>query len=64
MKRVRALTVIVTAMLALGGGVVGAAEDVVVRTSVNPQQAWVGQRVLLSVEVLGADGWAQITDVG
>jgi len=33
------------------------------RTSTEPQQAWVGQRVRLNIEVLGVDGWAQIPDL-
>ena len=37
-----------------------AAEEIVVRSSVSPEQALVGQRVILRVEVLGRDGWARI----
>jgi hypothetical protein len=37
-----------------------AADEVVVRTSTIPETALVGQRVILRVEVLGRDGWAQI----
>jgi len=48
----------------LFGGAVSAADDVILRSSVNPETAWVGQRTLLNLEVLGADGWAQITDMG
>lgn len=40
-----------------------AAEPVVIRTSVQPEQAWQGQRVRLLVEVLGKDGWAQIPNM-
>ncbi len=40
-----------------------AAEPVVVRSSVEPQQAWQGQRVLLTIEVLGKDAWAQIPNM-
>jgi len=49
--------------LGLVGGSAEAAEDVVLRTSTEPQQAWVGQRVRLNLEVLGVDGWAQIPDL-
>jgi hypothetical protein len=44
----------------LSTGVATAADDVILRTSVEPEEAWVGQRVRLDIEVLGADGWAQI----
>ena len=40
-----------------------AAEPVVVRSSVEPQEAWQGQRVLLTIEVLGKDAWAQIPNM-
>ena len=49
--------------LGLVGGSAEAAEDVVLRASTDPEQAWVGQRVRLNIEVLGADGWAQIPDL-
>jgi len=38
-----------------------AAGDIVLRSSVQPEKAWVGQRVILQVDVLGSDGWTQIT---
>ena len=38
--------------------------DILLRTTVTPQEAWVGQRVVLQVDVLGEDGWAQITRFG
>ena len=41
-----------------------AAGDIVVRTAVEPAEAWVGQRVVLKVDVLGEDGWAQIKRFG
>ena len=41
-----------------------AADDIFLRTSVQPSQAWVGQRARLVIDVLGADGWAQIKDMG
>ena len=40
-----------------------AAEDIIVRTNINPESAWVGQRMTLQIDVLGKDGWAQITDL-
>jgi hypothetical protein len=40
-----------------------AAENVILRTSTEPEESWVGQRVRLNIEVLGADGWAQIPDL-
>ena len=60
----RTLPIVLLVALGMAGGSAEAAEDVVLRTSTEPQQAWVGQRTLLSIEVLGADGWAQITDMG
>ncbi len=58
-----ALALFVTLVLSLTGSIAHAADDVVVRSSVTPAEAWVGQRVFLTLEVLGADGWAQITDM-
>jgi hypothetical protein len=46
--------------LFLAATTVYAAEDVVIRVSADPQEAWVGQRVVLSIDVLGKSGWAQI----
>ena len=37
------------------------AGDIVLRSSVQPEKAWVGQRVILQIDVLGSDGWTQIT---
>jgi hypothetical protein len=36
------------------------AEAVFARASLDPTNAWVGQRVLLHVDVLGKDGWAKL----
>jgi hypothetical protein len=47
-------------LLALSSPFSFAAEPVVVRSSVQPEVAWQGQRVQLVVEVLGKDSWAQI----
>ena len=38
--------------------------EVVLRARLTPQQAWIGQRVILQVDVLAADAWTQITDFG
>ena len=38
--------------------------DIVLRTSITPQEAWIGQRVTLQIDVLGADGWAKISKIG
>jgi hypothetical protein len=38
--------------------------DIVLRAAVKPAEAWVGQRVVLQIDVLGADGWAQIGRFG
>ncbi len=40
-----------------------AADDIVVRTHITPDSVWVGQRMTLQIDVLGKDGWAQITDL-
>jgi hypothetical protein len=40
------------------------ADDVLLRASVGPADAWIGQRVKLQFDVLGADGWAQISRFG
>ena len=39
----------------------GATGNIVLRSSVQPEKAWVGQRVILQIDVLGSDGWTQIT---
>jgi hypothetical protein len=44
----------------LVGESAGAAEDIILRTSVIPEKAWVGQKVVLHIEVLAKDGWAQL----
>lgn len=45
-------------------GHVFAAEGIVLRTSVMPEEAWIGQRVILHVDALGENGWAQIKKIG
>lgn len=51
-------------VLVTGYSPVLAAGDIVLRTSVVPEEAWVGQRVVLQIDVLGNSGWAQITRFG
>jgi hypothetical protein len=47
------------------GGVehVLAAENIILRTAVTPAEAWVGQKVVLHVDVLAKDGWARLIKV-
>ncbi len=40
-----------------------AAEAIILRSSVTPEEAWVGQKVVLHVDVLAKDGWAQLKKV-
>ena len=40
-----------------------AAEEIILRTAVTPEEAWVGQKVVLHVDVLAKDGWAQLKKV-
>ena len=40
------------------------ADPVILRTSVVPAEAWVGQRVLFHIDVLVEGGWAQIRKIG
>jgi hypothetical protein len=51
---------ILTIALMLGPVPLSFAGDVILRTSVTPEEAWVGQRVILHIDVLAEDGWAQI----
>jgi hypothetical protein len=41
-----------------------AAEGVLLRTSLEPQEAWVGQKVVLYIDVLAKEGWAQLKKMG
>jgi hypothetical protein len=41
-----------------------AAEPIILRTSVTPVTPWLGQKVIMHVDVLAKDGWAQIKKVG
>lgn len=47
----------------LSSAIVLAAEDIILRTAVIPGEAWVGQKVVLHVDVLAKDGWAQLKKV-
>jgi hypothetical protein len=40
-----------------------AADNIILRTAVTPAEAWVGQKVVLHVDVLAKDGWAQLIKV-
>ena len=40
-----------------------AADDIILRATVTPEQAWVGQQLILHVDVLAKDGWAQLKKV-
>ena len=56
---------IFAAWAVLLAGVPAFAQDgVILRTQTDPETAWVGQRARFVIEVLGADGWAQITEMG
>jgi len=61
-RLIRAVVAVLVIVLTVTGA--HAADDVILRTSVQPDQAWVGQRAMLVIEVLGAEGWAQIKDMG
>ena len=39
-------------------------DDLILRVAAKPTDAWVGQRVTLEVDVLGVNGWAQISKFG
>jgi hypothetical protein len=41
-----------------------AAEAIILRTAVTPEEVWVGQKALLHVDVLAKNGWAQLKKVG
>lgn len=57
-----ACVVIFSAWLA-GSDPVHAAEDIILRMTVTPEKAWVGQKVVLHVDVLAKDAWAQLRKV-
>jgi len=41
-----------------------AAEPIILRTSVTPVTPWLGQKVIMHVDVLAKDSWAQLKKVG
>jgi len=41
-----------------------AAEPIILRSSVSPEEAWLGQKVVLHIDVLAKDGWAQLKKTG
>ena len=43
---------------------VWAADDPVVRIQATPKTPWIGQKVVLQLDVLAADGWAQLKKTG
>ena len=63
MKSKPILFMILTAVCCMTSGTVRAAEDILFRTAVTPEEPWVGQQVLLSVDVLAKDGWAQLKKI-
>ena len=40
------------------------AENIILRAAATPENGWVGQKILLQVDVLAKDGWAQLKKVG
>jgi len=40
------------------------ADDLLVRSQVIPEEAWIGQRVILQIDVLAPDAWAKISRFG
>lgn len=59
-RRSVALHVVALLLLALP---LSAADDIITRTKITPDSVWVGQRMTLQIDVLGKDGWAQITNL-
>jgi hypothetical protein len=63
MTRAGILALLLAAFAMGVAGQADAQDDVILRTSTEPEESWVGQRVRLNIEVLGVDGWAQIPDL-
>jgi hypothetical protein len=56
---------ILSLLLLIGPWAVSLADsDIVVRSTVRPLEAWVGQRVVLQMDVLSESGWAQVSHFG
>lgn len=64
MKGMALRLVVLLTVGCITGGHARAAEDILFRTGVNPEAPWVGQQVLLNVDVLAKDGWAQLKKIG
>jgi len=47
-------------LLSLAPRSLGAVEDVVVRLAAEPDTVWIGEKVVLHLDTLGKDGWAQL----
>jgi hypothetical protein len=60
---IRKFAVLAVLISLLNAASLQAAQDIVFRTSVTPEDAWVGQQVLLQVDVLAKDGWAQLKKI-
>ena len=56
--------ILALALCGLAGSQVLAADDIVLRAKVAPEDPWVGQKTVLQVDVLAKDGWAQLKKVG
>lgn len=56
--------IILFTMCCMSSGHVTAAEDIVFRAAVTPEEPWVGQKALLKVDILAKDGWAQLKKIG
>ncbi len=46
------------------GNTIQAADDLLFRTSVTPEDPWIGQQTLLKIDVLAKGAWAQLKKVG
>jgi len=55
---------ILFAIALMSGDYTLAAEGIILRTSVTQENPWVGQQVILHVDVLAKDGWAQLKKIG
>lgn len=63
MTRGAVLLIALVAVCCAPGSRTLAAEDIVFRSTVSPESPWVGQKVLLRVDVLANDGWAQLKKI-
>ena len=51
-------------LVLLGTTASSLAAEALVRLEADPESPWVGQKVVLKLDVLGADGWAQLQKAG